>query len=60
MDTEENGSRKCWERWADQVNEHCCGGNRMTMLQLPHVKGVAEILEQEMDRVAGKVLSQHG
>lgn len=37
-----------WERWTSRINEYDSPGNRMTMMRLPHVSKLAEIIEGEM------------
>jgi thioesterase domain-containing protein len=47
-----------WERWASSVTLHRSPGNSITMLHSPHLKSLAEIVEDEMNRSSGNVLSQ--
>jgi amino acid adenylation domain-containing protein len=47
-----------WERWASNMVQHHSPGSSIAMLRQPHVKYLAEILEEEINRSMGDVLFQ--
>jgi len=47
-----------WERWASNVVRHHSPRSSIAMLRQPHVRYLAEILEEEIKRCIGDVLFQ--